>query len=1105
MRQTASGASKPLIRTTSTLFRAGVSRLIHHLQAGRRLGYRLLTTASSAKPPAKEDDDHQTISSSAFFDAAWYLETYPDVKAADADPATHYLSFGAGEGRNPSPHFDTKYYLETYPDVAQSGVNALVHYVQAGAAEGRLPSPPKVVQVNEDEYRIISASPLFDSNWYLAKYPHLRAIGIDPATHYLAEGASQGLDPSRYFSTSYYMSRYPDVREAGLNPLVHYLTHGEIERRQPSDPNSFDEVASGEWKARLREHVAAGHVAAGKSKVSIVMPTKDRRTRIGGAIESVRRQTYPHWELIVVDDHSSDETIELLRREFGNDDRIAIVVNDGHGVGDARNTGLDRATGSFIAYLDSDNRWYEDYLELMIRAIESDGSDCGYAVQKCYRNPFLEEKSSIFYRNNVFDYEHLKLYNYIDLNIFVHRSSLVPKLGRFDTSLRRMVDWDLVLRYCKDRHVTKAEFIGVKYDAGPSADRISNKENRSYLYAVRNKHLVDWHRLTADIEVRDTDLISIVMCVYGQAHLTNECLKSLYLHEAGERFELILVDNASDDETRALLIDWTDRHANIKVIRNPENFNFALGNNIGFAATVGSRVVFLNNDTLVSPEWLRALVNPLRDPAIKGTQAKLVYPDGRIQCVGVVFSELSALGYPIYADQPGNFALTSTPRNYRAVTAAAFAIRALDFAQARGFDPIFVNGQEDIDLCLRLGSGKPVFSYVPDAVVIHHESKTPGRGRHVEGNRAEFIRRWSGKFKADDLGYYEADGYQPEEYEPDTLDRAENGLAVWRPGSFRDISSADSGFATEFQHTTIAIKIGCPHKEMKDRWGDYHFAVALAAAFHRRGVKARIDFLPFWQTGAEDGDINLVLRGLSRFEPTAGSINVMWMISHPDKVPGEELDRYDHVFVASTHWAAELAKGGGVPVEPLLQCTDPGRFNVAAYDKGVHSKALFVANSRKVLRPIVREAEAQGVELDIYGEMWEGLAPQEWIKGENIPNVDLPKYYAGADVVLNDHWPSMRECGFVSNRVFDVLACGGKLVTDSVVGMPPEIEKACQFFDRKKSLASLVAASPPRTGRIGKKARAAAEMVHRHHSFDARVEVILSRLSQLLSRRPADE
>jgi glycosyltransferase involved in cell wall biosynthesis len=809
-------------------------------------------------------------------------------------------------------------------------------------------------------------------------------------------------------------------------------------------------------------------------------------------------QTYNNWELLIIDDGSSDNTVDMIKTCF-NDSRIHVLKNKGVGVCEARNCGLHAANGELIAYLDSDNTWTPEYLELMLYEMERSDADCAYAVLKCIDKLAESTSDGIFYRQQPFDYEKLKLYNFIDLNVFIHRKRLSDKLGGFDVDLERMVDWDLILRYTRNRTVSFANFIGAIYDNGPSPDRITNSKPISYLNVVRNKHWIDWKSVIEDLPTRNANLVSIVICVYNEIKLTEICLTSLFMHEAGEEFEVILVNNGSDSETVKALESWCKRYSCIKLINNPENFNFALGNNIGFAASRGSRVVFLNNDTEVTPEWLRALVRPLADPEIKGSQPKLLYPDGSIQCVGVVFSDRSPIGYPIYAHQPGDFEPTQKSRNFSAITAACCAFRAEDFARVRGFDPIFTNGQEDIDLCLRIGGGKPVFRYVADSTVFHREGKTKGRSKNIKTNRKIFHDRWKDIVHADDIQYYEEDGIHVNDYDPDNANWAEFGCAVWRPrlnGLDRHRTESPN---PAIDTRTIAIKIACPRSTLKDHWGDYHFAVALASAFARKGIRARIDFLESWGTAARDGDINLVLRGLSRFHPQPGTINLMWMISHPDKVSIEELDGFDHVFVASTTWAEELSKRCTVSMDPLLQCTDSCRFHPDAFDQRARTDALFVANSRKILRPIVREAIAQDLEIDIFGEMWKGLAPDHWIKAEKIDNVDLPRYYASANVVLNDHWESMREHGFVSNRVFDVLACGAPLVTDSVPGMPQELESRCHFFGREAPLSDVIKAARRDPCHVDQKARALAEYVRREHSFDARVAHLLTVLTQLIS------
>ena len=303
---------------------------------------------------------------------------------------------------------------------------------------------------------------------------------------------------------------------------------------------------------------------------------------------------------------------------------------------------------------------------------------------------------------------------------------------------------------------------------------------------------------------------------------------------------------------------------------------------------------------------------------------------------------------------------------------------------------------------------------------------------------------------------------------------------------------------------TIALKTGCPRPEIKDHWGDYHFAVALAAAFLRKGVAARIDFVADQNRHARPDDVNLVLRGRQRYEPKPGTVNLMWLISHPDRASVEELRGFDHVFIASQVWAEQLAEASGVRCQTLLQCTDSSRFHPGLYDPALRGPALFVANSRKVLRSVVREAVEQDLPIDIYGEMWEGLAPAEWVKAETIENVDLPRYYASAEVVLNDHWDSMRENGFVSNRIFDVLATGAPLVTDRITGLPEEIAAACHFFGEGTTLTEAVAAARrERTepGALTAQARAAAETVCRNHSFDARADEILAVIARHLAAR----
>lgn len=314
----------------------------------------------------------------------------------------------------------------------------------------------------------------------------------------------------------------------------------------------------------------------------------------------------------------------------------------------------------------------------------------------------------------------------------------------------------------------------------PVSDTLRYRAGPEKRFLSFNRMMIDWHSVRGQAPQRDPDLVSIIVCVYNQYSLTDKCLNALVRQCGRAKIEIIMVNNASDAETSGLLDQWAERDGRIVVIHNFDNLNFSLGNNIGFAASTGARVVFLNNDTEVRAGWLEPLLAPLADPAVLGTQPKLLYPDGRVQCVGVVFSGKGPLGYPIYVDEAADSPLVAANRRFRAITGACFAMRATDFAAVGGFDPVFINGQEDIDLCYRLAGGANAFEYVAGSTVTHHEGRTKGRGRFIIHNRYSYAARWTGAFPGDDADHYTRDGFTIAEYQIDRPELEEAGIACWR-------------------------------------------------------------------------------------------------------------------------------------------------------------------------------------------------------------------------------------------------------------------------------------------------------------------------------------
>jgi len=245
----------------------------------------------------------------------------------------------------------------------------------------------------------------------------------------------------------------------------------------------------------------------------------------------------------------------------------------------------------------------------------------------------------------------------------------------------------------------------------------------------------------------------------------------------------------------------------------------------------------------------------------------------------------------------------------------------------------------------------------------------------------------------------------------------------------------------------IAIKVPVPESDDARFWGDFHFANALARSLRELGHAVRIDLMIDWYLKRSMADdVVITLRGLSRYQPDPRQLNLLWIISHPNEVTTEECDSFDHVFVASEIYAERLAHRTKTPVSPLLQCTDIERFKVDSQTER-SGRLLFVGNTRNQFRPIVRHAIEAGLSPMIIGRGWEQYVDESLIECEYLDNKSLPPVYAASGAVLCDHWPDMREHGFISNRIFDVVASGALPVSDNVVGIKELFGKLVCIYD----------------------------------------------------------
>lgn len=221
---------------------------------------------------------------------------------------------------------------------------------------------------------------------------------------------------------------------------------------------------------------------------TVIMPTYNRSHCIEQAIESVRKQTHKKWELIIVNDGSTDNIADI-EQKLKNNKTIRFIHTDHKGVSHARNVGIENAKGKYIFYLDTDNQWRENYLRTMITCLETENiGACYSAVQ------LIDDKGeTIGYYGEKFDYNECRKLNYIDINGLGHVNSEDTKHLRFDESLRRLVDWDFILTLAQMVTIRYAPFVGVKYYDGQKGNRITLTEStgseiNEIINKIRAKH-----------------------------------------------------------------------------------------------------------------------------------------------------------------------------------------------------------------------------------------------------------------------------------------------------------------------------------------------------------------------------------------------------------------------------------------------------------------------------------------------------------------------------------------------------------------------------------------------------------------------------------------
>lgn len=572
---------------------------------------------------------------------------------------------------------------------------------------------------------------------------------------------------------------YERLRKGGLQEIMNYAVARGVHFNRDTDEYASwvveSDVITEADRGAIREHI---ETLPRKPRISVIMPvyqTKERYLR--AAIESVRRQLYPNWELCIADDASSDPRVRRVLDEYKNlDPRIKVVLRPVRGqISAASNSALELATGDFIALLDHDDE-IPEHAFYMVTVEINDHPDAVLIYSDEDKidpdgrrsDPYFKSdwNPDLFYGHNMISH------------LGVYRTDVVREIGGFRSEYDGSQDYDLALRVIERitpeqiRHVPHVLYhwrrvegsAALRGQEKPYAHEAARKALQSHfdrkgkrarsVAAPGNPYS---HRALFALP-SEAPLITVIIPTRNGKALLERAVAGVR-RARYDRIELIIVNNQSDDrETLAYLKELES--AGVCVLAYEKPFNWSAINNFAAASARGEVLLFLNNDVEpLDDEWLEELVRHAVRPEVGAVGAALYYPDRHLQHGGVILGFGGVSGHAHHGLPMGHGGYRGRAmlaQDLSAVTGACMATRRGVFFEVGGLDEEHLSVVfNDIDYCLRIRERGYLVVWTPYSRLYHLEAATrgpddaPGAAPRVAQEYAYMRRRWGHLLSAD--------------------------------------------------------------------------------------------------------------------------------------------------------------------------------------------------------------------------------------------------------------------------------------------------------------------------------------------------------------------
>lgn len=496
-------------------------------------------------------------------------------------------------------------------------------------------------------------------------------------------------------------------------------------------------------------------------------------------IESVLYQTYDNLELCLVDGSGKNhkEVRKICREYQYYDNRIRYKkLKKNLGISDNTNICIGMSVGDYIVLFDHDDFLHPSALYESMKAITEREADFIYTDE----NTFTDTIDDAFSPHHKPDFspDYLRSMNYI-CHLTVFSRGLYRKAGGFRKEFDGSQDYDMILRLTEQAehivHIPKILYYWRAHKQSVAMDihakdycidaaKAALKEHLQRVGLkgeIENGKFLSSYRIRYEIE--GNPLISILIPNKDHVDELERCLKSIEERSTYKNYEIIIIENNSEEKETFDFYDVLKKDSRVKVVIWEKEFNYSAINNYGASFAKGVYLLLLNNDVeVISPDWLQEMLMFVQREDVGAAGAKLYYPDDTVQHAGVIVGLGGVAGHShkyCEKDSLGYFARPVTVQNLSAVTAACLMVKKAIFDSLEGFDAGFRVAFNDVDFCMRIRKAGYLIVFTPYAELYHYESlsrgaeDTPEKVERFNGEIYRFKERWEKELAEGDPYY----------------------------------------------------------------------------------------------------------------------------------------------------------------------------------------------------------------------------------------------------------------------------------------------------------------------------------------------------------------